>query len=210
MYKTITYSNFIIASLVVIVAFVTATTYTQLVIAILLYPLLAYFAFKILPRENWKAPEVTIQLPAFSASNAEKDASPPKRENAGIADNDKRAFLKMIGAAGISFFLYSIFIKRTGVPFFGNVTGPETLSLKDATDHKIDPAEKLPTDGYVITEIDDSIIAFYGFTNKEGAWFVIREDSDTGSFRYVRGDLDFTSNWGNREHLTYDYYTNVF
>lgn len=202
MRKTLTYSSFIIAALVVVAAFVTATTYTQLAIAILLYPLLAYFAFKILPRKNWKAPEITIQLPEDTAS--------PKTENVDIRDIDKRAFLKMIGAAGISFFLYSIFIKRAGVPFFGSAQGPETVSLKDATDHKIDPAEKLPTDGYVISEIDDSIIAYYGFTSKDGAWFIIREDSDNGSFRYVRGDINFSSGWTNREHLKYDYYNNVF
>ena len=38
----------------------------------------------------------------------------------------------------------------------------------------------------------------------------MRIDTDTGSFRYVRGNSNFAGGWNNREHLKYDYYVNVF
>lgn len=210
MRKTLTYSSFVIASLVVIAAFVTATTYAQLAVAIALYPLLVYFAFKVFPRKAWKAPVITIRLPVKSASNIEAETAKPEIENVGIADIDKRAFLKLIGATGLSFFLFSLLNRKAEALFFGRSAGPETVSLKDTAERKIDPAERQPTDGYRISEIDDSIIAYYGFTNKDGGWFIMREDSDAGSFRYAKGDFNFTSGWTSREVLKYDYFSDVF
>ena len=197
MRKILTYCSFVIASLVVIIAFVTAASYTQLAVAIVLYPLLVYFAFRVFPRKSWqvypKEQVATVQL-----------------ESDNVADFDKRTFLKLIGVTGVSLFLYSIFTRRAQVPFLGGTTESESVSLQDTAGNKIDPAEKQPTDGYRITEFDDSIIAYYGFTHKDGSWFIMKEDTDTGSFRYVRGDSDFDSGWAGREHFKYDYFINVF
>jgi len=196
MRKILTYLSFVIASLDVIFLFVTARTYPQLVVAIILYPLLVYYAFKVFPR---KSSQVAYK---------EQVAPQPVIEN--VVDDDKRAFLKLLGVSGISLILYSIFIKRPQVPFFGNTSETDSVSLQDAAGHKIDPAEKGPTDGYRITEYDDSIIAYYGFTHKDGSWFIMQEDTDTGSFRYVRGDSNFTNGWAGREDFKYDYFINVF
>lgn len=193
MRKALTYFGLIIAGLVVILAFVTATTYTQLAVAIILFPIFVYFAFKVLPRKTWAV------YPSAQVATIQPASGKLSEEEAGnIIDIDRRAFLKVIGAAGLGLFLYSIFIKRAEVPFFG------------AASPKIEPAERQPTDGYRITEIDDSIIAYYGFTHKDGAWFIMREDTETGSFRYAKGDFNFTSGWANREGLKYDYFSNVF
>ncbi|TSC86283.1 MAG: hypothetical protein G01um101416_706 [Microgenomates group bacterium Gr01-1014_16] len=196
MNKTITYSSFVIAGLIMVIAFVTATTYTQLAVAVILYPLFIYFAFKVFPRK-------TIQP---------ESVKPSQKESEGIADIDKRTFLKLIGATGLSFFLYSIFIKKAGTPFslFGSKSESGTVSLEDSAGDKIDPVEKQPTDGYRLTELDDSIIAYFGYTHKDGSWFIMRVDTETGSYRYVRGDSDFTIGWADREHSKYDYYANVF
>ena len=196
MRKILTYLSFVIASLDVIFLFVTARTYPQLVVAIILYPLLVYYAFKVFPR---KSSQVAYK---------EQVAPQPVIEN--VVDDDKRAFLKLLGVSGISLILYSIFIKRPQVPFFGNTSETDSVSLQDAAGHKIDPAEKGPTDGYRITEYDDSIIAYYGFTHKDGSWFIMQEDTDTGSFRYVRGNSNFTNGWAGREHFKYDYFIDVF
>ena len=138
-----------------------------------------------------------------------KETAIPKQK-ADIADIDKRVFLKLVGATGLSFFLFSIFNKRTQTPLFGNTSELGTTSLIDINGKKIDPPEKTPTDGYTISEIDDDTIAFYGFIKNDGAWYIMREDSDTGSIRYVRGDGEFTSNWVNRKQLKYNYFNDVF
>ncbi|KKS77883.1 MAG: hypothetical protein UV74_C0002G0011 [Candidatus Woesebacteria bacterium GW2011_GWB1_43_14] len=193
MRKILTYYIFMIASLVVIAMFVTATTYAQLAIGILLFPLLVYYYFKVLPRKTAIQPAV-VEL--------------PRKVDEDILDIDKRAFLKLVGAAGLSLFLSSIFIKKAEAAFFGS--DPGQVSLQDASGNKINPAERQPTDGYRISEIDDSVVAYYGFTNKDGAWFIMKEDTEAGSFRYAKGDSNLASVWDKRKNLKYDYYNNVF
>lgn len=202
--KTLTYTGFAISSLLIILAFITAKTYTQLAIAILLYPMLAYFALRFFPRITHKAPAITIRIPARPAQRAEE----VRRDKVDVADIDKRTFLKLIGAAGLSFFLFSLLGKRVEALLFGKAVESPTSPPGPAEGEVTDTS--LPTSGYRITEIDDSIVAFYGFTNKEGAWFIMREDTDTGSFRYSKGDSGFSRNWSNRKNLKYDYYHNLF
>lgn len=209
----LTYCSFVITCLVVIAAFISATTYIQLAGAILLYPLLVYFAFKAFPRKTRRYPSknpVTAIQPLVKSAEKVETA---KRENIGISDIDKRVFLKLIGGAGVSLFLFSIFNKKAEGIFFKSLPGsgaPGRVSLEDIAGNKINPAQSQPMDGYRISEIDDNVITFYGFIKNGGAWFIMKADTDTGSFRYARGDGNFPGNWTNRENLKYDYYSSVF
>jgi hypothetical protein len=213
MKRLLIYYNFIIISLMVIVGFVSAANYTQLVAAILFFPLFIYFAVRVFPRRVHavhlpKEPVVIIQ-PSGTANSQKIDPQVLKLKKEGV-DIDRRMFLKLIGTAGISLFLFSLFTKKAEAAFFGSVPGPGTVSIKDIAGNKINPAEKEPLDGYRINQIDDSETAYYGFTNADGAWFILRNDDVTGDFRYAKGASDFSTNWGNRISLTYDYYNNVF
>lgn len=205
----LTYTSFVIACLVVIIAFITATTYTQLAVGILLYPLLVYFSFKVFPRRmrgKHTKHSVLAQQPVSSTEKIEEE----KHENVGITDIDKRVFLKLIGATGLSVFLFSLFNKKAEGILFKNLPSGGKVALEDIEGKKIDPAQNQPMDGYRISEIDDDVISFYGFTNKNGTWYIMRIDTDNGSFRYSTGNRDFPTNWGNREGLDYDYFDNVF
>ena len=191
MRKILIYCSLVIVSLTVIIMFVTATSYWELAAAIVLYPLLVYLVFKTFPRRNLKAPPrplAAVLKPVITL----------KEHAAGIADIDRRGFLKLIGAAGASFFLFSIFNKKAEIPFFGKLTG---------TNNDIGPE---PTDSYRISEANDGAVTFYGFIKQGGAWFIMKEDTNEGSFRYIKGDADFPGNWANREQLHYNYYHNVF
>jgi len=206
MKKIIFYLTFIASSFAIVWLFITSTTYIQLAVATLLYPPLAYFAFVIFPRNSRKK-VVIQQAPTVAATQVVTNQTvEPDSGNSGILDENKRDFLKMIGAAGISFFLYSIFARGSGPLFFGK--SEDSASQKDGSG-KISPAPS-PTDGYQISEIDDSYVSYYGFTNHDGGWFIMKEDTDSGSFRYAKGSADFSGNWSSRENLEYDYYHNVF
>lgn len=212
MRKILTYTSFIIAGAVVFGAFLTATSYTQLAVAILLYPLLIYLAFKAFPRkfQSYSSNKPVTEVIQPSVKTVEI-AEPVKKETMiGITDIDKRVFLKLIGGAGLTLFLFSIFNKKAEGLFYKNLPQSQSVSLEDIAGNKIDPAQNQPTDGYRISEVDDNIITFYGFTNKDGGWFIMREDSDTGSFRYSKGDSNFPGSWTKREKLRYDYYNNIF
>ena len=210
MTRTLKYSSFIIACMLVVVVFVTAKTYTQLGVAVLLYPLAAYFAYKLFLNNDHKVPLITVQLPAKLAEKIEPETVKPKREQVDVADVDKRTFLKFIGATGISFFLFSILGRRVDNLLFGNTMDPMLIGRGNSAEGQVGTTERLPTDSYLISEIDDGLIAYYGFINKDGAWFIMKEDPDTGSLRYTKGESNFPDNWTNRKDLKYDYFHNIF
>lgn len=216
MKKTLTYTTFIGATAVVIFLFVTATSYTQLAVASVLYPGIAFLALNIFPRRIKKEYEIKIQIPTEHNEQIQK-AEPvqelvkqiKEEETAEVADHDKRDFLKLIGIAGVSVFLLSIFNKRSPVPFLGKGAETDNLKLTDSEGKVIDPAQAEPFDGYHICEIDDDVISYYGFINKEGEWYIMREDTSTSSYRYAKGDTNFPGGWSNRERLKYDYFYNI-
>ena len=139
-----------------------------------------------------------------------KTISIPKKIEEGEIDEDRRTFLKIIASAGAGLFFMTIFTKKTEAAFFGSAPQPSTLKLKDSQGNIIDPAEKNPTDGFRITQIDDSSTpTYYGFVDKNGSWFIMKEES-SGAYRYVKGDSNFSNSWSNRTSLTYGYFDEVF
>jgi hypothetical protein len=201
--KNIIYVGFLVVCLIgITAAFLTSKTFTQLAIGTILYPLLVFFAFKHFPvnprKVQTKKPAVVIQ-----------SVNESKKEAVAIADIDKRAFLKLIGGVGISYFLLSIFTRKVE-GLLGKSPDTGAAVLEDKTGEQINPAERQPTDGYKITEVDSGEITFYGFVNNKGAWYIMKEDPNTGSFRYARSESNFSGNWDGRERLKYDYFHNVF
>lgn len=72
-----------------------------------------------------------------------------------------------------------------------------------------------PLIGYQPADVDDSSTPkYYGFSNKHGAWYILRESSNT--FRYAvgipgkNGGGLYTDAWTDRANLTYDYFHSVF
>jgi len=219
MKKLLIYYNFIIVTLMIVAGFLGTGSLAQLASAALFFPLLAYFLFLVLPNKNkaivfpeLKKIEKTKNKKAEAGIlKAEKieDGGPDKKR----MDANRRAFVKLIGSAGMTVFLFSIFTKKAQGAFFGSVPGPGTIALKDSTDTVIDPAIKLPTDGYKISEIDDSSPAYYGFVDKDGEWFIMKESS-AGQYKYYKKvtgvDNDFTTDWPNRAGFSYQYFDSIF
>ena len=217
MRKFLTYGSFVIASLLVIILFVTATTYLQLALAVVLYPVLAYFAVKIFSRrqtESLPVPKPVKVQTGETPTTPSIEPAPVQTEQE-IFDNDKRTFLKLVGATGIFFFVSSLLGKRMDSLL---LSGNGILNLNKvnnsltSTAPSVDaaPSGSLSSSGYNISEIDDGAVTYYGFTSKTGAWLIMREDTENSSFRYAKGSSDFPSNWSNRTGLKYDYYYNLF
>ena len=205
MTKSLTYTGFALASLVLAAAFVTSKTYTQLGVAVAVYPLLIFFAYRLFVHNDRKV-QPTIVQPQDQLNKQDEEVNQEKVEV--VTDLNKRAFLKIVGATGLSFFLISLFGRRI-----------ESLFLNRTLDTGIGPIgfpeDQSVTGGisesYKISEIDDaSTVTYYGFVNKQGAWFIMKEDVESNSYRYVRSGTDFSNNWVNRENLKYDYYYNLF
>src|SRR4051812_38685696 len=101
----LTYFSFLIASTVVIAAFITATSYIQIGVAALLYLLLALFAYLLFAKSPKKQP---AEVSYHSVEETPAEATNPQPQLGGIADIDKREFLKLIGGAGLFLFFFSI------------------------------------------------------------------------------------------------------
>lgn len=221
MKKLIIYYNFIFITLITLIGFLRAESLAQIVSAVLFFPLAVYFWRLVIPKQN-KAlilarpntqPEST---PASSLSKKQSiiqaSVKQPRISNQDApitTDENRRKFLKLIGTAGITLFLFSIFTKKAHGAFFGSVPGPGTINLKDVAGNKIDPAFSTPTDGYKISQIDDATPSYYGFVEKTGKWFIMKDDG-AGAYRYTKGDSDFSTNWTNRASLTYGYFDSIF
>lgn len=214
MRRLVAYYCFVLITLIVTIGLLSAQTIPQLVSAALFYPLAAYFTLVIWPKRK-RAVSPSRQINIIKEESQESDeTTEPKltkihQKTSDDFDKNRRVFLKLIGSAGLTVFFATIFTKKAEAAFFGSVPGSGTISLKDASGVKIDPAEKQPTDGYKITQVDDSTPAYYGFMNKSGAWFIQREEA-TGAYRYAKGTSDFATNWTGRAGLSYDYYDTVF
>lgn len=204
MKRLLIYYSFIIVTTMVLMGFIGARTYSELLSSIFVFPLAAYFWLMIIPNTRKSDPaKVKVKLSKVEPEELQK--IDPKK-----VDFDRRKFLKLIGSAGLTLFFFSIFTKKAHGAFFGSIPGPGTVSLKDSTGSVIDPAIKQPTDGYKISQIDDTTATVYfGYVNKDGAWYISREES-SGNYRYTKGTTDFSTNWTDRASLTYDYFDSIF
>lgn len=203
--KLLVYTSFAAATALVVIAFLNAQNYIQLIGAAFFYPPLVYFGLKIFPESFViKFPKRKRVKPEVKPYAARTTVSGSK--GVGVVDIDKRAFLKLIGATGLSFFFFSLLGRRADALLFGSnqkVNSPVTNS------NAITPQS--PTNGYRISEIDNSgVIAYYGFVNNNGAWFIMKEDANSGTFRYVRGEAGFPTRWRSRKELVYDYFHKLF
>lgn len=203
--KILLYYNFVLITIMAVMGFIGASSPPQLISAALFLPIAFYFWKMVLPKRNKKLPLPVKTQKKITKSEKEEVLKEVPQD----VDKDRRKFLKLVGSAGFTLFLFSIFTQRTHAAFFGSVPGPGTVAIKDTAGVQIDPSQHHPTDGYKITEVDDSSPAFYGFVRKDGAWFIMKEDS-AGAYRYFKGASSFSTNWTSRASLAYDYFDNIF
>ncbi len=201
--KTVlSYTGFIIACWIVVAIFLTAKSYVQLGVGIVLYPLLIILAYKMFAGKlvkpiRAKSHEVRPEVETFEVKNESV-----------VSDIEKRAFLKIVGATGISFFLLSVFGQRIQSLLFGHNISSLPQSTPFSGGGGVGAS---PTDEYTISEVDnENVVSYYGFINQTGGWFIMKEDANRGAFRYVKGSTDFPYNWKNRRNLEYNYFNEVF
>ncbi len=206
--RILLYIILLIGLLTETIAFATAKTYVQLGVATFFYLVLAYAFLELFPRKS-KVKQLTKLHEQTTSIGTPYDSH--EDENEKVADTDKRAFLHLIFTAGIAFFIYSIVNKRAEMSILGQATGPGSIALEDTAGNKVNPAKEQPTDGYIISDIDDMNpeYIYYGYTKVNGNWYITKQDMGNGSFRYTKGDRDFPAYWNNRAQLNYDYSYNV-
>lgn len=225
--------NLGLTSLFTLVSIVNARSLFDTIAALVYLPLVFYFLKELIHQTHLFArntPEVKSSdtsgvngaVPAYPITKEQlQDAAIAPAvvpERGRVVDADRRVFLKLIGSAGLSVFMFALFTKKAQAAFFGSVPGPGVVALKDTAGVKIDPAQHHPTAGYKISRLDDTssaTYAYFGFVNKTGNWYLQREQltgADTGQYLYSKGDSNFATAWTNRASPTpaYDTFDNTF
>lgn len=197
--------SFIVCLFLMVVGIVSARSDNQLLASFIYLPLVFFFGTKIYFLLERKA---ILKSPTKKSQALTVFAEPETVK--GIADKDKRLFLQLIGTTSFSLLLMALFSNKARNTFLGGTpTTPENVTIKDIAGKSIDPAERHPTDGYNITDIDDaSTPAYYSFVNNNGAWYIMQKNA--GTFRYAKGDANYSASWDVRDKLRYDYYNRVF
>jgi len=223
MKRTILSYNLAITLLLGLTSLFNASNSSEILFALLFFPLAFYFAWLLAEsfrRSSFNRSSLNIQpppalLPAKKPLKTKKPSS--EKIYSGeivspleVKDINRRLFLKLIGSAGLSVFIFSLFTKKAQAAFFGSVPGPGTVALKDISGTKIDPAKHHPTDGYEVSDLDDAALpSYYGFVHKTGAWYIMEETSG-GTYRYSKGSSLYSTGWTGRAGLEYGYFDDIF
>jgi len=51
---------------------------------------------------------------------------------------------------------------------------------------------------------------YYGFIDKDGNWYIMREITTAGSFRFCKGTSAYTTAWTAKTSQSYDYFYTIF
>jgi hypothetical protein len=207
--------NLLLTALIFGTSISSAHSLTNYLLPLLLLPLFYYLGKELLRKPKHKklaGPEVfasEVQGPARTVLAGQVEEGVPLDPT--ISDDNRRLFLKLVGSTSLSIFFMAIMGKGSAkAAFFGSMPGPGTVAIKDSSGTPIDPAILQPTDGFEISQVDDSVTpSYYGFVHKTGAWYITKEDA-TGAYRYAKGASDFATSWTGRTSLSYDYFDAVF
>ena len=88
----------------------------------------------------------------------------------------------------------------------------DSIGIEDLTNTEINPATEDTLldikNQYKISDLADGNTSYFGFLKSDGSWYIMSLTETEA--RYVKGDDDYSTNWTDRESLTYDYYNNIF
>ena len=68
-----------------------------------------------------------------------------------------------------------------------------------------------PTAKYKASDVDEAADPkYYGYVDVNGAWYIMEKNVAAGTFRYIKGDEDYSTNWAAHSGLEYDHFNEVF
>ncbi len=101
---------------------------------------------------------------------------------------------------------------NTGVAKLKIWDGTNTAGVTTDSKLKVETSSEVAkTEGYNISDIDKTgDPVYYGMTRFDGKYYIIQRTKSTGTWRYTKGDSDYTTAWANKTSESYDYYFNTF
>jgi hypothetical protein len=81
----------------------------------------------------------------------------------------------------------------------------------DSNGNIIEPSQ---VSGYAISDRQTGTTAYYGYLDKDGNWYIMKESPSSGTTitRYAKGTTAYTTAWAGRATtaVTYDYFNVTF
>ena len=87
------------------------------------------------------------------------------------------------------------------------------MTYKSTEQRLNDRYDFVPLPEYVLSDKDDDGTPnYYGYVNKDGGWYIMKETISAGNdqYRFIKGTTAYTTNWTGRAGLSYDYFYNIF
>lgn len=97
------------------------------------------------------------------------------------------------------------------IPTFRDSNGATTQARLDANGYLRVSVQQTDSnlEGYQPADSDEaSATKYYGFVDKDGAWYIFRDTGTT--YRYFKGTTDYPTSWTARVGLAYNYYNTIF
>lgn len=202
--------SFICSNLILVIDLLSIRRFGNLILVFMLIPIPLSLILEFIKNKKSKiiVDKLCIETEKLDVSDDDKDI-----------DESKRNFLKLLAGTGVtSFLLYILNPKKINAAFFGNGTGGSgNIYLRDSGGNKIDPAVNSPTDGFGICDIATvDTNNYYGYTDKNGRWYILKENSSGSSYQYA-SRLNNTSvtdgyatAWSGKSSLTYGNFNDAF
>jgi hypothetical protein len=92
-------------------------------------------------------------------------------------------------------------LEQGGADIFGSAKQSTLLEINS----KIDPLVIYKPAGMDII----SNPYYFGYLTVDGSWLIKKLDTTSGT-TYIKGDNDYSTNWGNRASLTYGEFNDIF
>jgi hypothetical protein len=89
-----------------------------------------------------------------------------------------------------------------------SVENIERFLAEEVSVQNLEGVKSFRKDDYKISDLADGDTSYFGFLKSDGSWYIMSLTETEA--RYVKGDDDYSTNWTDRESLTYDYYNNIF
>lgn len=205
--------SFVCSILILIVDLLSIKRFGNFVLVVMLIPVPLVLILEFIKKIKDKKSKILINQ---KSTEIIKVDDPSETEN---IDESKRKFLKLLAGTGLTtFLLYVLSPKKISAAFFGNGTGGSgNVYLKDSDGNKISPAVNSPTDGFGICDIATvETNNYYGYIDKNGRWYILKENSSGSSYQYASriNNVTITDGylvaWSGKSDLTYGNFSDAF
>lgn len=172
-----------------------------------------YPEVKIPPFPKIEFPKIPEPLKEVSVKNLEKLVGKDPKRYVPVRLSDGKRFYEAIESLTVSASRTQAFSDSQGVKQQALVDEDRHVQVDvlEMPEVSVEASSDDPTLKYQISDTDTAeTTKYYGFLEADGGWYILKEDSTAGTYRYAKGTSAYADNWDNRDSLDYGLFSDVF